>query len=152
MILFGYFLDAILTNTLIKINIIPCFTIIISYFIYLKRKKLDYFFLEIGISSFFAYLLFYKNFLFDFSYFILAYTIIDYFFKKSFNKIIEIRNIIFLIVGYYLYEEIYLFFLQSPIPIISLIIDILKSIPLNIFISFLLLNIIGIKRKKVNKI
>jgi len=68
MILFGYFLDAILTNTLIKINIIPCFTIIISYFIYLKRKKLDYFFLEIGISSFFAYLLFYKNFLFDFSY------------------------------------------------------------------------------------
>ncbi len=152
MILFGYFLDAILTNTLIKINIIPCFTIIISYFIYLKRKKLDYFFLEIGISSFFAYLLFYKNFLFDFSYFILAYTIIDYFFKKGLNKIIEIRNIIFLIVGYYLYEEIYLFFLQSPIPIISLINDILKSIPLNIFISFLLLNIIGIKRKKVNKI
>lgn len=152
MILLGYFLDAILTNTLIKINIIPCFTIIISYFIYLKRKKLDYFFLEIGISSFFAYLLFYKNFLFDFSYFILAYTIIDYFFKKSFNKIIGIRNIIFLIVGYYLYEEIYLFFLQSPIPIISLIIDILKSIPLNIFIGFLLLNIIGIKRKKVNKI
>ena len=107
---------------------------------------------RIGISSFFAYLLFYKNFLFDFSYFILAYTIIDYFFKKGLNKIIEIRNIIFLIVGYYLYEEIYLFFLQSPIPIISLINDILKSIPLNIFISFLLLNIIGIKRKKVNKI
>ncbi len=152
MILLGYFLDAILNNILIKVNIIPCFSLIISYFIYLKRKKLDYFFIEIGISSFLAYLFFNKNFLFDFSYFLSFYTIIDSLSKKKLNKILGIRNLSFLILGYYIYEEIYLFFLQSPVPIIFLIMNILESMPLNLLIGFLLLNIIGIKVKKVNKI
>lgn len=148
MILLGYFLDAILNNFLIKINIIPCFALSISYLLYLKKNKLDSFFLEVGISSLLAYLFFNKNFFLDFSYFIFFYTILDYTSKKSKGKIIGIRNIFFLIFGYYLYEEIYLFFLQVPVSIIVFINHILKAIPLNLLISFLLLNVVSIKHQK----
>lgn len=152
MIVLGYFLDALFNNVFIRINIIPCFSLVFSYLLYLKRKKKDFFFLEMGLSSFLAYLFFYKNFLFEFSYFIFFYIILEYITNKNKNKLEGIRNMFFLIIGYYLYKEIYLFFLQVPIPFVNLITDILLSLPLNLLIGFLLLNIIGINLKKVNKI
>lgn len=148
MILFGYFLDFLFSRVLLGTYFYPCFFLVLSYFLYLYEKDFDHFLWKITIECFLASLFFPLNFFFEYSYFLLFYTILFTFFGKQEKKRHILLFVFSSLVSYYLYGEILYFFLQKPISFFRLFRMILVSLPLNLIITFLFSLLFGLRQKK----
>ncbi len=137
MVLFGYFLDCFLARFLIGTYFRPCFAFVFSFFTYTREKNFDHFLYKIGIQCFLAFLFFHQNFLFDFSYFILFYTLFFLFFFRIESKKQFLFSFILFFCGYYLYGGIFYFLIQKPLPFGKWIQMIISSIPMNLIFAFL---------------
>lgn len=148
MILFGVFLDCIFSKILSGNYLYPCFFLVFSCFSYLKEKDFDSFLLRVGIQCFFAFLLFRQNFFFNYSYFVLFYTILFNFFSKRFTRVDIIISMFFLLIGYYIYGEILYFLLQRPLIFSRWFQILFSSLLFNLGVTFLISLFFGLTKNK----